>query len=82
MSSFRIDLENGWTFSVSDEMRPFVCNVAAWPTADPDDAPASSQRWFEWTDGQTDRRCISMAEVGELLREVSSASAPAAREVS
>lgn len=73
--SFRIELANGWTFSVSDEMRPFTCNVAAWPTAD-DPARAAEARWFEWADGRTDVRCVSMGEVGKLLQEVVAAPPP------
>lgn len=81
VSSFRLDLPNGWTFSISDEMRPFVCNVAAWPTED-DEVRATDHRWFEWADGRTDVRCASMGEVGELLKEVLTSDRPAARHVS
>ncbi len=74
--SFRLQLANGWTFSVADEMRPAICNVAAWPTSDPEQAGAVDHRWFPFADGQPEHRCYSMGEVGLLLQEVLAADPP------
>lgn len=74
----RLALENGWTFSIAPDMRPAICAVAAWPTAETNDrvTPESLARWFTFSDGKQDRRCYDVEGLAESLAEVAAAQPP------
>jgi hypothetical protein len=72
----KLNLANGWTLSVvRDIFVPFF-TAAAWPTADPEVAPADTRRWFAFEHGGSERRFLDVDDLIEIAEFVAKAERP------
>lgn len=73
----KLNLANGWTLSVVPDLHKPFFSACAWPTSDPEVAPAETRRWLAFEHGGIERRFLDVDDLIEIAEFVSKAERPA-----
>lgn len=77
--TIRLPLPNGWTISISEDVEPALCNVAAAPTKQFSPDSADEYTWFDFHPfggGSADYRCYCIDDLVLAVAIVRAAAPP------